>query len=659
MHNFKTVIIVFILICGAQCLGTPTFAGPSLTITKFFPSITGEYNRFRLLPRANLTDPCTIGSLYVNNAGALQYCQDNSGTGTWGSTKEEWTQIIDAIYLTDTPTNTNLKVGIGTVTPEFKLSLGNTGDGGIVAIGTFGSGATLPSLGAGSRFIWYPRKASLRAGYVDGTQWDDSNIGNYSVAFGKNTIANGTFSTVGGGDSNTASGSHSVIGGGQGNLASGNVSAIGGGKDNTASGQYSVIWGGENNLASADYTAILGGLNNQATAIYAIVAGGVNNVVSTPYSNINGGLNNTIDYVGSGIVEGYSVIGGGKNNSARHDYTVVSGGENNTALAPYASIGGGLTNTAGLSTLGVITGDYARISGGQLNTATANYTSISGGESNISSGIYSVVGGGLQNTASGAYATVGGGERNTASGDYSMIMGGTDNIAAGDYSWAGGKNMQLSNYADNTFAWGYSETPVSITTPNAFIIAPGTISGNPWNPKVGIRDITPTGALEINANSSTDNYLALGKSASGDIFIVKNNGYIGVGKITPSVGTHAMQFANNAHVTAGGVWTNSSSRKLKENISPLSSADAQQTLEQLQPVLFNYKATPNQTNVGFIAEDVPDLVAINGRHSLSSMNIIAILTKVIQNQQKDIEKQNQRIIDIRKKIKLLHKPVEY
>jgi hypothetical protein len=56
-------------------------------------------------------------------------------------------------------------------------------------------------------------------------------------------------------------------------------------------------------------------------------------------------------------------------------------------------------------------------------------------------------------------------------------------------------------------------------------------------------------------------------------------------------------------------------------------------LKALQPVTFAYKASPGETMVGFIAEDVPDLVATADRKGLSSMDVAAVLTKVIQQQQ--------------------------
>ncbi len=78
------------------------------------------------------------------------------------------------------------KVGIGTTTPEFKLTVAD--DGGILATGVQGEGATLATAGPGTRMIWYPRKSALRAGRVSADQWDDANIatagGDYAIAIG-------------------------------------------------------------------------------------------------------------------------------------------------------------------------------------------------------------------------------------------------------------------------------------------------------------------------------------------------------------------------------------------------------------------------------------------------------------------------------------------
>ena len=86
----------------------------------------------------------------------------------------------------------------------------------------------------------------------------------------------------------------------------------------------------------------------------------------------------------------------------------------------------------------------------------------------------------------------------------------------------------------------------------------------------------------------------------------------------------------------GGAWVNGSSRSYKENINDLSSEEALDTLADLQPTSFNYKTDSEETYLGFIAEDVPDLVATKDRKGLVAMDIVAVLTKVVQTQQEQI-----------------------
>jgi hypothetical protein len=91
--------------------------------------------------------------------------------------------------------------------------------------------------------------------------------------------------------------------------------------------------------------------------------------------------------------------------------------------------------------------------------------------------------------------------------------------------------------------------------------------------------------------------------------------------------------------TDGHSWFSSSSRAYKENIRDLSVDEAMDTLKELSPVKFSYKADSKETHVGFIAEDVPELVATKDRKGMSPMDVVAVLTKVVQEQQKVIEKQ--------------------
>jgi hypothetical protein len=115
------------------------------------------------------------------------------------------------------------------------------------------------------------------------------------------------------------------------------------------------------------------------------------------------------------------------------------------------------------------------------------------------------------------------------------------------------------------------------------------------------------------------------------------NGFVGVGIAADSVSPLKMK--SGAHVTTGGVWTNASSREVKQNIEPLTIEQARETIQALNPVGFRYKEEPDEHYLGFIAEDVPELVATNDRKSLAPMDITAVLTKVVQDQDAEIRQQ--------------------
>ena len=147
-----------------------------------------------------------------------------------------------------------------------------------------------------------------------------------------------------------------------------------------------------------------------------------------------------------------------------------------------------------------------------------------------------------------------------------------------------------------------------------------------------------TYTLRDNINGA--NAFTVFPNAANNNAIVVRNGRIGLGVVNPA---NPLQLASGAKVTAGGVFTNASSRALKHDIAPLPADHALDTVRKLEPVTFAYNADPSETQVGFVAEDVPALVADNDRKSLSPMDVVAVLTKVVQEQDRQLALQAEQL----------------
>jgi hypothetical protein len=136
-------------------------------------------------------------------------------------------------------------------------------------------------------------------------------------------------------------------------------------------------------------------------------------------------------------------------------------------------------------------------------------------------------------------------------------------------------------------------------------------------------------------------------SGSDMALSILTNGNVGIGKWSPS---YIIDVAGGAYCD-GGDWINGSSLEYKDNIQELTTDEALEALQELNPVKFHYKSDKNDGRVGFIAEDVPDLVATQDRKGLSPMEIVAVLTKVIQKQQDTIGKLQEKITELEEKTK--------
>jgi hypothetical protein len=202
----------------------------------------------------------------------------------------------------------NGNVGIGTAATApgemLFLSGGNLAAATTLAVGS----ASLPTIaesGAGTRMMWYPKKAAFRAEALDtgGSAFmDDANIGNYSFAFGHNSEASN--------DSSVAIG--------YGNIASAS-DAFALGTNNAASGQYGFVWG-YNNTASGSRSTTWG---NTSTA---------SGTMSTAW-----GLSTTAAGTSSTALGQYVLAGDTADTNGMYSMAI---GLTNTATANYAKVTG-------------------------------------------------------------------------------------------------------------------------------------------------------------------------------------------------------------------------------------------------------------------------------------------------------------------------------
>ncbi len=374
---------------------------------------------------------------------------------------EEGTTIApDAI--TDNMFHTG-KVAIGTATPAsnavFQVDLGTNATNGVLFTGTYNAAATVPNLGSGTRMMFFPGKSAFRVGHVDGNEWDNSNVGEYSVATGRNSIASGLGSSAFGYSyatglystalgSSISNGSHALSSGigtanGSYSLATGFTTAngnysISGGNLSIANGNSSFAMG-ESTQANGDYSVAIG-RNSIATGLGSSAFG---------YSSSTGLYSTALS---SSLSTGnYSLSSG--IGTANGDYSFATGFT--TANGNYSISGGNLSVANGNSSFAMgestqANGDYS-VAIGRNSIATGLGSSALGYSS--STGLYSTA---LNSSFSNGNHSLSSGI-GTANGDYSFATGFTN--ANGNYSISGG-NLSVAN-GNNSFAMGQDVTAQS------------------------------------------------------------------------------------------------------------------------------------------------------------------------------------------------------
>ncbi|NBD35621.1 MAG: hypothetical protein GVY30_06440, partial [Chloroflexi bacterium] len=152
----------------------------------------------------------------------------------------------------------------------------------------------------------------------------------------------------------------------------------------------------------------------------------------------------------------------------------------------------------------------------------------------------------------------------------------------------------------------------------------------------------------VDLNVNNDNNFAVGTYDGANwnqsMVIETSSGFLGYGygMTDPEYLIHL----NGGAYSDGASWVDASSREYKTEITPLTLEQAQEALAGLDSVTFKYKADEDgELHVGFIAEDVPELVATADRKGLSAMDIVGVLAKVVQDQQRQLTDQERQIAD--------------
>ena len=168
-----------------------------------------------------------------------------------------------------------------------------------------------------------------------------------------------------------------------------------------------------------------------------------------------------------------------------------------------------------------------------------------------------------------------------------------------------------------------------------------------------------TAEIQIGQSTAVNKAAVIGFSQDGAYYymsvyglglnrlVFNSSGYLGVGTSSPEylIDTKGGAYCN------GSAWYNASSREYKKDIKELTGDEAMDALKQLNPVKFSYKADSENKHVGFISEDAPDLVATKDRKGMSPMDVVAVLTKVVQEQGAIIGELSRRLAVVEKGIK--------
>ncbi|NEP18941.1 MAG: hypothetical protein F6J97_18915 [Leptolyngbya sp. SIO4C1] len=104
---------------------------------------------------------------------------------------------------------------------------------------------------------------------------------------------------------------------------------------------------------------------------------------------------------------------------------------------------------------------------------------------------------------------------------------------------------------------------------------------------------------------------------------------------------------------------NDSSAALKHNITDFTSQEAFELLKAMSPVKYSFSSDESQKpHIGFISENMPDLVTSVDKRAIHSLEVIAILTQIVKEYRTSIVKLNRVVTAQHQKLSLLEEKVK-
>ena len=582
---------------GAQGITGPT-GTQGATGAQGIQGITGPTGAQGITGPAGAQGPTGAGVQGVTGAtgptgvGGLGNGSSAGNTTYWNGT--QWVLNSSNIYND----GGNVAIGGGT-SPIANLEV--DGQNGLLVTGTYGGSGSIPATGAGTRMMWYPNKAAFRAGYVSGTQWDDANIGSYSVAMGINNIASGSGGSAAVGNSNTAAGNNSFAAGYQ----------------NAVSGANAFSFG--NNNASVGTSCAAIGSYDSAIGNYSFVLGS--------YSKVSGSSGFAAgDF---NVVSGNSAAALGDGNTVTNNNAMGLGGYN-TASGSSASAIGSFNTASGNSSAAI----------GNGNQSTAHF-SLALGNGSTASGINSIaMGYGL---VAPAYS-----ETVLGANNFTYTPSSTSSWVSTDRLLTVGNGSSGTSTSNALVILKNSNIGIGTSSPSAQVHIKQSAQVNDAATNSG-SGFFGAGLVFENNSTGHNYYMGYGyggnfrigyynnASAYSNILTVSGSGYVGIGTTSPaypldvesSVSTSVSYFEyyNNAtsgyfsgtysavpvSIYAGGRIVTAtevdvtSDRRIKDIVDTSTSASDLIRLGQIKVTDFRYKDKAvhgDDTKKGFIAQQV-------------------------------------------------------